>query len=176
MLKGENVVIRPIEKSDFELFYSWTQDEKHLGNFMDMEMVYRDGFLETLEKSTKNGSTFYAIIEDREGNPLGEINFIQVIGSNTTLEIGLLIAQEASRGKGIGTECIRLFVNYLFKTKSIMRIQYITRIDNIGMKVIGENIGFKMEGILKKYKFVDGDFKDFYLMGITRDDWNCMPK
>jgi RimJ/RimL family protein N-acetyltransferase len=176
MLKGENVVIRPIEKSDFELFYSWTQDEKYLGNFMDMEMVYRDSFLETIEKSTKNVSTFYAIIEDRDGTPIGEINFIQIIGSNTTLEIGLLIAQESSRGKGIGTESIRLFVDYLFKTKNIMRIQYITRIDNIGMKVIGENIGFKQEGILKKYKFVDGDFKDFYLMAITRDDWNGIPK
>jgi len=43
---------------------------------------------------------------------------------NTTLEIGLLIAEESSRGKGIGSECIRLFVNYLFKTKNIMRIQY----------------------------------------------------
>jgi RimJ/RimL family protein N-acetyltransferase len=67
-----------------------------------------------------------------------------------------------------------LFVNYLFKTKNIMRIQYITRTDNVGMKLIGENIGFKLEGILKKYKFVEGDFKDFYLMAITRNDWNCI--
>jgi RimJ/RimL family protein N-acetyltransferase len=55
-----------------------------------------------------------------------------------------------------------------------MRIQYITRTDNVGMKLIGENIGFKLEGILKKYKFVEGDFKDFYLMAITRNDWNCI--
>jgi RimJ/RimL family protein N-acetyltransferase len=174
MLKGDNILIRPIEKSDFELFYSWIQDEKCLGDYMDMEMVYRDSFLETLEKSTKNVSTFYAIIEDRDGKSIGEINSIEVIGSNTTLEIGLLIAEESSRGKGIGTECIRLFVNYLFKTKNIMRIQYITRTDNVGMKLIGENIGFKLEGILKKYKFVEGDFKDFYLMAITRNDWNCI--
>jgi hypothetical protein len=58
MLKGDNILIRPIEKSDFELFYSWIQDEKCLGDYMDMEMVYRDSFLETLEKSTKNVSTF----------------------------------------------------------------------------------------------------------------------
>jgi RimJ/RimL family protein N-acetyltransferase len=44
------------------------------------------------------------------------------------------------------------------------------------MKVIGENIGFKLEGILKKYKFCDGDFRDFCLMAITRDDWNCLSK
>jgi hypothetical protein len=39
MLKGDNILIRPIEKSDFELFYSWIQDEKCLGDYMDMEMI-----------------------------------------------------------------------------------------------------------------------------------------
>ena len=52
-----------------------------------------------------------------------------------------------------------------------MRIQYITKIDNIGAKIIGEKIGFKLEGILNKYKFIEGDFRDFYLMAITRDNW-----
>lgn len=65
MLKGDNVTIRSIEKGDFELF------------------------LENFEKSTKNITRFYAIIEDKNGNPIGEINSIEVIGSNTTLEIGL---------------------------------------------------------------------------------------
>ncbi|EHI99611.1 GCN5-related N-acetyltransferase [Clostridium sp. DL-VIII] len=171
MLKGDNVTIRPIEKGDFELFYLWIQSQKCLGDFMDIDMVYKETFLENFEKSTKNATRFYAIIEDKDGNPIGEINSIEVIGSNTTLEIGLLIAEESSRGKGIGIECIRLFVNYLFKTKNIMRIQYITRTDNMRMKAIGEKTGFKIEGILKKYKFVDGDFRDFYLMAITRDYW-----
>ena len=50
MLKGKSVTIRPIEKFDFDLFYSWVQDQKCLGDFMDMEMIYKDSFLETLEK------------------------------------------------------------------------------------------------------------------------------
>lgn len=176
MLKGDNVIIRPIERGDFELFYSWIQNQKCLGDFMNMEMIYKDSYLEALEKSTKNVTRFYAIIEDKDRKSIGVVNYIEVIGSNTTLEIGLLIAEESSRGKGIGLECIRLFVNYLFKTKNIMRIQYRTRIDNMGMKSIGEKIGFKLEGILKKYEFVEGDFRDFYLMAITRDNWNSINK
>lgn len=171
MLKGVNVTIRPIEKGDFELFYSWTQDQNCLGDFMNMEMIYKDKFLETLEKSTKNITGFYAIIEDKEGKPIGIINYFESIGSNTTLEIGMFIAEESSRGKGIGSECIKLFVDYLFKIKNVMRIQYTTKTDNIGTKIIGEKMGFEVEGILKKYKFVDGDFRDFYLMAIIRDNW-----
>lgn len=172
MLIGDNVIIRPIEKGDLELFYSWIQDQKCLGDFMDMEMIYKDSFLESYDKITKSGTRFYAIIEDKNGNSIGEINSIEVTDSNTTLEIGLLLAEESSRSKGIGTECIRLFVNYLFNTKNIMRIQYITQTDNIGMKTIGEKIGFKLEGTLRKFRFVGGDFRDCYLMGITRDNWS----
>ncbi|MGK0468977.1 GNAT family N-acetyltransferase [Clostridium sp.] len=174
MLNGNTVIIRPIEKGDFELFYSWIQSQKCLGNFMDMEMVYKDSFLESLEKSTKNVARFYGIIEDKEGKSIGVVDSIEVLGSITTLEIGLLIAEESSRGKGIGIECIRLFVNYLFKTKNIMRIQYTTRTDNLGMKAIGEKTGFKLEGILNKYKFAEGEFRDYYLMAITRDNWSCI--
>ena len=45
MLKGDNVIIRPIEEGDFELFYQWTQDKKYLGDFTDMEMLYKDCLL-----------------------------------------------------------------------------------------------------------------------------------
>jgi RimJ/RimL family protein N-acetyltransferase len=52
-----------------------------------------------------------------------------------------------------------------------MRIQYKTRIDNIGMKTIGEKLGFQIEGILKKYRFDAGEYRDYYLLAITRDEW-----
>lgn len=108
MLKGTNIRIRPLEKEDLDCFYLWLQDQTHLGEFMDMQMVYKEQFFELFSKSIGNPSRFYAIIEDKEGNPLGEINFIRVLGSSTTLEIGLLIAEKSARGKGIGTESLRL--------------------------------------------------------------------
>jgi hypothetical protein len=49
-------------------------------------MVYKDYFLENFEKSTKSINRFYAIIEDKDGRSIGEINSMDVIGSNTTLE------------------------------------------------------------------------------------------
>lgn len=171
MLIGNNIKIRPIQKTDFELFYSWRQDKRCMGNFMSMEMTYKESFMESFEKATKDATRFYAIIEDKDGKPIGLINYLEVLGSNTTLELGLLIAEESARGKGIGTECLRLLVNYLFETKNIMRIQFITRTDNIGMKAIGEKNGFIQEGILKKFKFTDGDYRDYCMMAITRDNW-----
>ncbi|WP_315066910.1 hypothetical protein [uncultured Clostridium sp.] len=75
---------------------------------MDIGMIYKETFLENFEKITKNVTRFYAIIENKDGNPIGEINSIEVIGSNTTLEIGLLIAEESSRDKGIGIRMYKI--------------------------------------------------------------------
>ncbi len=171
MLLGTNLKIRPIEKEDFDLIYEWMQTQDCLGNFMDMQMVYKERFLEAFENSLKKPERFYSIIENKDGKPIGEINCIQILGSDTTVEIGMLIAETISRGRGIGTESLKLFVNYLFETNNLMRIQYKTRIDNVGMKTIGEKIGFQIEGILKKYKFDAGEYRDYYLLAITRDEW-----
>ena len=171
MLLGTNLKIRPLEKEDFDLFYEWMQTQDCLGNFMDMQMIYKERFLETLENSLKKPERFYAIIENNDGKPIGEINSIQILGSNTTVEIGMFIAETASRGRGLGTESLRLFVNYLFETNHLMRIQYKTRIDNVGMKAVGEKLGFQIEGILKKYRFDAGEYRDYYLLAITRDEW-----
>ncbi len=171
MLSGEYIEIKPMEKEDTNLLYSWMQDEKCKGNYLDMHMQYKESFLENYEKKFKDASKLYAMISDKQGQPIGIINYWEVPGSSTTLEIGLLIADEASRDKGLGKEALKLFTDYLFKTKNIMRLQYTTRTDNAGMKSIGEKIGYKLEGVLKKFMFVDGEFRDFILMAITRDDW-----
>lgn len=172
MLKGNNVIIRPMGKGDFEVFYSWLQDQKYLGDFLSMEMRYKDNFIEGFEKNIKDSTKFYAVLEDMDGHLIGLINSMEATGTNSTLELGMLIAEETSRGKGIGKEALGLYVDYLFKTKNIMRIQYITRTDNIGMKTIGEKNGFVLEGVMKKYKIIDGIYRDYSLMAITRDNWN----
>jgi RimJ/RimL family protein N-acetyltransferase len=101
MLLGTNLKIRPLEKEDFDLFYEWMQTQDCLGNFMDMQMIYKERFLETLENSLKKPERFYAIIENNDGKPIGEINSIQILGSNTTVEIGMFIAETSFKRKRI---------------------------------------------------------------------------
>lgn len=40
------------------------------------------------------------------------------------------------------------------------------------MRTIGEKAGFILEGVLKKYKFEQGDYRDYCLMAVTRDEWS----
>ena len=66
---------------------------------------------------------------------------------------------------------MRIFIEYLFNSKQIMRVQFLTRVDNRSMVTIGEKVGFISEGILRKYRFEQGEYRDFYMMAITREEW-----
>ena len=171
MLEGKKIRIRPLEKVDLELFYRWMGKQENVGRFMDAQLTYKESFVEGMDTLFKDKSKLYTMIEDSDTNPIGIMNYREVIGSNTTLEIGILIAEDSVRGKGFGRECLELFVEYLFNSKQVMRLQFLTRTENMGMRAIGEKVGFIIEGVLKKYKFEQGDYRDYCLMAITRDEW-----
>ncbi len=172
MLIGKNVRIRPANKTDLELFYEWMSNQENVGSFMDARLVHKESFIEGMEAILKDKSKLHTMIEDSNGKSIGILNYREVPGSATTLEIGILIAESSVRGKGLGRECLELFVDYIFNTKNVMRIQFLTRVENVGMKAIGEKVGFVLEGVLKKYKLEHGDYRDYNIMAVTREEWS----
>lgn len=111
MIVGSNIQIRPLEKTDLELFYRWMSNQENVGDFMGAKLIYKESFIEGMEGLFKDKSKLYVMIEDRDSNPIGIMNYREVIGSTTTLEIGILIADGSVRGKGFGRECLELFLN-----------------------------------------------------------------
>lgn len=171
MLVGKNVRIRPLEKADLQLFYEWMGNKENVGDYMDSHLVNKDSFIERMEGLLKDRSKLYTMLEDSGGKPIGVMNYREVPGSASTVEIGILIAESSARGKGFGGECLALFVDYIFNTQNVMRIQFLTQVDNLGMRQIGEKNGFTLEGVLKKYKLTQGLYRDYCIMAITREDW-----
>lgn len=170
MLKGEKVNIRPMCNDDLEFFYLWHTEQEHMGNFMGADMYYKDMYFENMKKNLTDHTALFAMIEDKENRPLGIINYHQK-NHHVVAEIGMLLAYPADRGKGIGEETLRLFTDYLFRTKAIARIQYQTRVDNAAMRRIGEKVGYTVEGVLRNYFYDQGKFRDYYMIAMTKEDW-----
>lgn len=171
MLKGKNINIRPMGSEDLEIFYTWQTNQEHMGPFMGAQLHYKESFTEGIKKMFQDHNAFITIIEDKEGKPIGVLNYNLVRQGLCGIEIGMLIAEEGYRGKGIGKEALALFVDFLFTSKPFFRIQYQTRTDNVAMKSIGEKLGFTVEGRMKGYMYDQGSYKDYYLLAMTREDW-----
>lgn len=172
MLKGSLINLRPMNHNDLELFYLWNTNQEYMGDYMHAEVQYKETFIENMKKTLYSNSTFFMIIEDKDEKPIGVIDYFNSIQSTISIDFGILIAEKSNRGKGVGREAITMLISYLFTTRNITRVQFMTRSDNEGMKLLGEKIGFKLEGILRKYRYDYGDCRDVCLFGMTKDDWN----
>ncbi|MGB7606363.1 MAG: GNAT family N-acetyltransferase, partial [Lutisporaceae bacterium] len=100
MLKGQKVNIRPIDKDDLELFYKWTAEQECMGDFMGANMFYKDIYIESIKNSFSDYNVMYAIIEDKENKPIGIIDYHIQKNNQGIADIGMLIANPETRGKG----------------------------------------------------------------------------
>jgi len=87
-----------------------------------------------------------------------------------SLEIGYALIP-SERGKGYGTESIRIIVDYLFLSKEIVRVQAITDVDNLASQKVLEKNGFKKEGTIRKSAFIRGEWRDGCIYSILREEW-----
>ena len=87
-----------------------------------------------------------------------------------TYEVGILIIDPKQRGQGIGFQAISLLLTYLFDERRALRVWFTTDEDNAAMRRLGEHLGFRLEGILRGGREVEGRLIDEALYGITRDD------
>jgi RimJ/RimL family protein N-acetyltransferase len=89
-------------------------------------------------------------------------------------EIGILLAPEF-RGRGAGTDAQHQLVDYLFSTTPCHRIWAGTEVDNIAEQRSLERVGLLREGCLRGHHFRDSRWRDSYIYGVTRPDWQSSP-
>jgi len=65
------------------------------------------------------------------------------------LEIGYILVP-SERGKGYGSEAVKIIVDYLFLSRELVRVQAITDVDNFASQRVLEKAGFKKKRMLRK--------------------------
>jgi len=87
-------------------------------------------------------------------------------------EIGIDVFDPAERGKGIGTQALRLLLTRLFERESAHRVQATTDVDNTAMRELSDRCGLGFEGVMRSFMpSIDGP-KDYAMYAITRDEWD----
>ncbi len=64
-----------------------------------------------------------------------------------------------------------MMVDYLFLSKSIVRVQAETNPENISSIRVLEKAGFTFEGVRRKVFFSQGKYNDGAMYSILRDEW-----
>ncbi|MFX1426292.1 MAG: GNAT family N-acetyltransferase [Promethearchaeota archaeon] len=171
MLEGPNINLRIIEQEDIPLYYKWFNTPEIMGryNANTFRQISKDLLKKALSDLTDNRQIF--IIEKKDNTRIGLILYFLVKGGPIELlEIGYLLIP-SERQKGFCSEAATIFVDYLFLTKNITRIQATADIRNIASHKILEKTGFTREGIMRDMVFNQGKWRDFALYSILRKEW-----
>jgi len=148
LLEGITVNLRVVEKEDLPMVTEWFNNPEFSGEYdpLDEQQSRVD-----IEKRYENLGLDHKwfIIEKKDGTAIGFAGSF-VIGR--LLEIGYALVS-GERGKGYGTEAIKILVDYLFLSKDIVRIQAGTNAANKASQKVLEKAGFTREGIVRKEMF-----------------------
>jgi RimJ/RimL family protein N-acetyltransferase len=169
LLEGKSVNLRALEKEDLPLFVEWLNTPEVLGEYNPLRQVSRT----EVEKDSEKGKTVFSdfVIEKKDGSKIGFISHFEVVHpAGKHLEIGYSLVP-SERGKGYGTEAVKIMVDYLFLSKDVVRVQACTDARNIASQKTLEKAGFKREGVQRKGFFSRGEWTDDFIYSILREEW-----
>ena len=77
----------------------------------------------------------------------------------------------SEREKGYCTEAVKIIIDFLFLVIDIVRIQAYTDFRNVASQKVLNKAEFKKEGVLRKFRFVRGEWRDYAVLSILREEW-----
>jgi len=163
----ERILIRNAKrKTDLKLIDEWQKDK--FGRYFLLSMTNsQDSVVENLINSKYNK---FGIITLKDETPIGVVAFLNIDRVHKKAELRKLIGVPEQRAHGYGKEATRYWIKYGFKRIGLKKI-YLNTIDtNIHNIKINEEMGFKVEGILRNEAIVDGVAHDVLRMGLLVED------
>ena len=85
--------------------------------------------------------------------------------------MGYWIGSPSHRGQGFIDEAIRLALRYAFDELGLERICFRVLESNLASQRVGEKLGCKQEGILRRAIFKEGRFRDIIVYSVLRDEF-----
>lgn len=166
---GDAVYLSPMSLDDLEQYTRWMNDlemTKYLGAAATTISLEKER--EALEMLAK-GEHNFAIVLKGEDRLLGNISLMKVNHLYQTAEVGLFIGNKEDRGKGYGSEALRLIVDFGFKYLNLKNIMLKVNAENKAAIAAYKKCGLNEFGRRTRSVYVDGKWCDDIYMEVLRE-------
>ncbi|MFC1947317.1 GNAT family N-acetyltransferase [Chloroflexota bacterium] len=178
---GDNIALRDRMPSDVDRFIYWqTHGEwrlfdapwegEHTTLTEEREADIRSQFLRLCAEVLPSPRQS-VIIATKNSRPIGWINRHVEERTPDTWTVGIDICEDEMLNKGLGTEALGLWVDYLFTNSNVHRIGLDTWSFNPRMQYVAEKAGFIAEGIQREVIKWNGQWCDKVHFSILRPEW-----
>jgi RimJ/RimL family protein N-acetyltransferase len=180
LFEGELIRLAPIDaEKDAETISQWTHDPEYL-RLIDPEparplspgQVKKK--LEEMDKEAEKRTQFNFAIRLRDGDGLIGLASIRWIHwTHGAGWIQLSIGQPEDRGKGYGSEALKMLLRYAFDELNLHRLGAVTFEYNPGALRFLERNGFVVEVRRRQAINRDGQRGDVIILGLLRGEWSA---
>jgi len=172
-LQGKDIYLREVRLSDVnEDYYHWMNDPG-ITRYLESRFFPNDidSLKEYVNQRHKDRSNVFLAIVLRQGERhIGNIKLGPIDWIHKLADVGVLIGDKGSWGKGYATEAIGLVIQLAFHGLNLHKLTAGYYVDNKGSEKAFSNNGFVVEGIRRRHRFCEGSYMDTVVLGLLRDE------
>lgn len=170
MLKGKKVFLRAPELEDTRLLSVWLNDReanRNLDIIYPLSKRHVDSFI--LEGDENSEKRLY-IIDNEDRKSIGIIIIDNIKWEYRNCEVGIVIYDRNSRGKGFGRDAMETILKFIFEEMN-MHLVYLKVFEkNKTALNLYNSLGFEMEGLLKDRYYKEGKYSNLIIMSRVKEE------
>jgi diamine N-acetyltransferase len=172
-IEGELVALGPLCREHLALYLRWIND------FETTRMLGLAPRPMTLEQETEwyedaavsEERIGFTIYERATGRPIGNCGLAAIDLANRRTTVGIMIGEPEARGRGFGTEAMRLLLDYAFAVLGLHSAMLTVYEYNPAARRSYEKVGFREIGRRRECRWCNGRYWDEIYMDILAADF-----
>ena len=167
ILKGENIYLRALETEDLNFLYRLENDTnlwEISGTVTPYSRQVLKIYLENAHRDIYDVKQLRMAICREDDMAIGLIDLFDFDPRHRRAGLGIVVSDEESRNKGVGTEAIKLLCHYAFTVLDLHQVYANVAADNQGSIRLFKKLGFVAAGTKRDWLLFGGAFKDEVLL------------
>ena len=170
-LKGEQVYLRVLERSDIAVTTSWMNSEE-ISDIMGYLPVFSlEGQYEWFDKLKNDRTRFIFAVCTNDGRHIGNIALGNVDMLHRHAMFSIFLVADTDRAKGIGSEATRLLLGFAFDKLNLNKVHLRTSERFSEAVRMYEKLGFVREGVMRQHVFANGVYEDKVIYSMLRSEY-----
>jgi [ribosomal protein S5]-alanine N-acetyltransferase len=174
-LREGNVTVRPIRVRDARALEaellgnrSWLRKWEATSPMAPVHFDVR-GSIRSLLSNSREGYGLPFLLE-WDGELAGQLNVSSIAyGSLSSATIGYWVSERFA-GLGVTPTAVALATDHCFFTMGLHRMEICIRPENEPSLRVVEKLGFRYEGLRRRYIHINGDWRDHFCFALTVED------
>ncbi|OIK14911.1 GNAT family N-acetyltransferase [Bacillus sp. MUM 13] len=173
VLETDRLILRQVIDSDKNDMFEYLSDPRvmqyyGMEPFTESKSIQSEIDWYSSIFSEKSGVRWGICLKD-DGKMIGSCGFHNRESKHFRAEIGYELHHDYW-GKGIAKEALTAILLYGFTELKLMRIQAFIEPANDSSRSLVKKLGFKEEGLLRKYEYTVGKFDDLYIYSLLKGE------